>query len=165
MTTGKLLTPKELAVIEGRNDRYQVTLDSITPTVLMDSFAPLHYDRTALLTHIRAMDEQIEQSRKTNRRINRRNGSLKKAARENVEACQRKGVSLGRGLANWAYHDMEERADKAEATIARVEPLVEKWLGEQKQYPLGQVGSHAAVAVKLCANELKALLKQEQEDG
>ena len=54
---------------------------------------------------------------------------------------------------------------EAEATIARVKPLVEKWLGEQKQYPLGPVGSHAAAAVKLCANELKALLKQEQEDG
>ena len=54
-------------------------------------------------------DDLILRMRATNMRLNRRAQRAESVARDNVEACERKGVSLGRALLGWAYEDLKRR--------------------------------------------------------
>src|SRR5215475_13564543 len=58
-----------------------------------------------------AQAEQLRELQETNRRLNRRAQMAEGVADENVEKCRRAGISLGRGLANYA-------ATRSEETIA-----------------------------------------------
>lgn len=57
----------------------------------------------------RALGEEVARLRKKNADLNRRAQLAEKVASENVNACEKKGVSLGRGLAIWAYQDLKRK--------------------------------------------------------
>lgn len=52
---------------------------------------------------------ELVRMREVNRRLNRRAQAAERAARQNVEACERAGVSFGRALAWWAFEDLKRR--------------------------------------------------------
>ena len=58
---------------------------------------------------VKMQGDELTRLREVNRRLNRRAQSAERAARENLEACQRSSTNLGRGLANWAYNDLKRR--------------------------------------------------------
>lgn len=62
-----------------------------------------------------ALARQLEQARETNTRLHRRCQMAEAAALQNVEACQRAGVSIGRALAHWAASHYQRMAEQAEA--------------------------------------------------
>jgi hypothetical protein len=65
-----------------------------------------------------AARKERDEARATNRDLNRRCQQAEAAARENVEACRRSGVSLGRGLGHFAAAMFERERDEARAALA-----------------------------------------------
>lgn len=68
----------------------------------------------------------LAEARATNARLNRRCQQAEKAARENIDACKRAGMSFGRSLANYAALLYREDLERAQATIARVQALIDE---------------------------------------
>ena len=64
-----------------------------------------------VVDELKAERARLDESRATNARLNLRCQKAESAARENVEACRRAGVSFGRGLANWAATDYRRKLD------------------------------------------------------
>jgi len=68
--------------------------------------------------------KEIRQLRETNRRLNRRCQQVEKAAKENIEVCRRKGVSFGRGLANYTCVKLAEENKMLRAELERLIDVV-----------------------------------------
>lgn len=68
-----------------------------------------------------ALDKQLTQARETNTRLHRRCQMAEAAALQNVEACQRAGVSIGRALAHWAASHYQRMAEQAEARVTELQ--------------------------------------------
>lgn len=62
----------------------------------------------------------MERLRSKNTELNRRCTDAEGVARDNVEQCRRQGVSLGRGLANWAASEWEREAERLQAELDAV---------------------------------------------
>ena len=73
----------------------------------------------------KAVEAALAQARATNARLNRRCQQAEKAARENIEACQRAGMSFGRSLANYGALLYLEDLERAQATLTRVQKLID----------------------------------------
>lgn len=80
----------------------------------------------------------LAEARATNARLNRRCQQAEKAARENIDACKRAGMSFGRSLANYAALLYREDLERAQATIARVRSLLDDpgyaWIVEDDNF-------------------------------
>ncbi|MGW4581844.1 hypothetical protein ACWELP_24440 [Rhodococcus aetherivorans] len=74
----------------------------------------------------KAVESALTQARATNARLNRRCQQAEKAARENIDACQRAGMSFGRSLANYGAMLYLEDLERAQATIVRVQALIDE---------------------------------------
>lgn len=85
---------------------------------------PLIVDSTGcafcLGDRIVALEAEVERLRDTNRNLNRRVQLAESAVAENVEACRRAGVSLGRVLANAAVAQMEAENEWLRAKLASI---------------------------------------------
>lgn len=71
----------------------------------------------------KAVEAALAQARATNARLNRRCQQAEKAARENIDACQRAGMSFGRSLANYGAMLYLEDLERAQASIDRLRAL------------------------------------------
>lgn len=80
----------------------QQLLEELGPVVTAEEYH-------TVCRQLRTAIAENEQFRATNQHLHRRCQLAEKAARENVERCQRAGVSLGRSLANWALQDLRRR--------------------------------------------------------
>ncbi|KDE14230.1 hypothetical protein [Rhodococcus aetherivorans] len=76
-------------------------------------------------SHAEKTESALFEARATNTRLNRRCQLAEKAARENIDACKRAGMSFGRSLANYAALLYREDLERAQATIARVQKLID----------------------------------------
>ncbi|UQB71261.1 hypothetical protein KI427_16720 [Rhodococcus ruber] len=107
----------------------------------------------------KAVEAALTQARATNARLNRRCQQAEKAARENIDACQRAGVSFGRSLANYGAMLYLEDLERARATIARVLKLIDE--AEQSPSRGVQFGGTPFPAV-VGADQLRAVLDGDQ---
>lgn len=85
----------------------------------------LQADLKAAEARAERAEAQLARQNETNRRIHTRCQIAEKAARDNVDACMRKGVSLSRGLSHFAYLKAEERAKESQTEIARLQMQVD----------------------------------------
>jgi multidrug resistance efflux pump len=85
----------------------------------------LQADLKAAEARAERAEAQLARQNETNRRLHTRCQIAEKAARDNVDACMRKGVSLSRGLSHFAYLKAEERAKESQTEIARLQMQVD----------------------------------------
>ena len=76
------------------------------------------------LAALDALLAEVDRRGETIARLNRRAQQAEAVADENVEACRRAGQSFGRGLANYSATHEKERAEAAEAEVARLREVV-----------------------------------------
>ena len=83
-------------------------------------------DADRMADEIATLRAELAAARETNRRLNRRVQLAEAAARDNVEACIRKGASFGRMLANWSAGDQRREKNRWQR-IAR-------WMAAEARY-------------------------------
>lgn len=63
----------------------------------------------------------------------------------------------------YVARELAEARSERDALKAKVEQVVQRWRREASEYPASETGAaYAQAAVRLCANELAAILKGEQ---
>ncbi|WP_155948250.1 hypothetical protein [Rhodococcus aetherivorans] len=107
----------------------------------------------------KAVEAALAQARATNARLNRRCQQAEKAARENIDACKRAGMSFGRSLANYGAMLYLEDLERAQATIARVQALIDE--AEQSPSRGVQFGGKP-FPISVGADQLRAALDGDQ---
>ena len=89
-------------------------------------------------SHAENTESALLEARATNALLNRRCQQAEKAARDNIDACKRAGMSFGRSLANYAALLYHEDLERAQATIARVRTLLDDpgyaWIVEDDNF-------------------------------
>lgn len=89
-------------------------------------------------SHAEQTESALLEARATNARLNRRCQQAEKAARDNIDACKRAGMSFGRSLARYAALLYREDLERAQATIARVRTLLDDpgyaWIVEDDNF-------------------------------
>lgn len=58
---------------------------------------------------VAALKVETIRLRQKNKELNRRAQLAESAARQNIEACKKQGISMGRALANYAFKDLQRR--------------------------------------------------------
>ena len=102
-------------ILKWREDCKECEVDRgfISVDLDLESVAALREERDRLAA-------EVERLRSKNTELNRRCTDAEGAARDNVEQCRRQGVSLGRGLANWAACEYEREVERLKAALDAV---------------------------------------------
>jgi len=108
----------------------------------------------ALAHEAARLREQVARQNETNRRIHTRCQIAEKAARDNVDACMRKGVSLSRGLSHFAYLKAEERAKESQTEIARLQMQVDSMCDAEELRQEREARKRAEAEVARLTHEL-----------
>lgn len=106
-----------------------------------------------------SLSEETESLKSTVERLNRRCQAAEKAALQNVEECRKKGVSLGRGLANWAGTKFRRDLEEANRKIRDLRESL-KIFGRVYCARTCMEGTHEATC-----NDIQAVLERTKEVG
>lgn len=75
---------------------------------------------TKLRADVERLEKERDAARATITELNRRCQAAESAARQTADDCRRKGVSFGRGLANWAWADERRKQEALRADMERL---------------------------------------------
>ncbi len=123
------------------------------------------YNEPALKARIAVLERERDEALRQSHPAYKREHALRAKAESDVTALSARLAAVERELRLCGARgaDLTERAEKAEATLARVQALSTQWRHESKPDPNGKI----YIDLRRCADDLDALLagRAEQQKG